>query len=198
MRGWHRLTPRDGRRRGDLADARAIVSRVEVLGTSALLGCGHDQPGLNQSFRAAAVPPAARSVVHRSPIGGGAFASLGRTNGSIFAQENGRAADFNRGWRFADRTGSLMVVPGFVFGSLMMPGFPWCLGVGAPKLLRTTSRLVVAFRRRRKRACGPWRYAPALNYGRGITALKATAMSPPPSAASSPVGSSMRPILVYL
>ena len=32
-----------------------------------------------------------------------------------------------------------MVVPGFVFWSLMMPGFPWCLGVVAPKLLRRSS-----------------------------------------------------------
>jgi hypothetical protein len=28
------------------------------------------------------------------------------------------------------------VMPGFVFWSLMMPGFPWCLGATAPKLLR--------------------------------------------------------------
>jgi hypothetical protein len=28
-------------------------------------------------------------------------------------------------------------VPGFVFWSLMMPGFPCCLGVVAPKLLRS-------------------------------------------------------------
>ena len=28
-------------------------------------------------------------------------------------------------------------MPGFVFWSLMMSGFPWCLGVVAPKLLRS-------------------------------------------------------------
>jgi hypothetical protein len=28
-------------------------------------------------------------------------------------------------------------MPGFVFWSLMMPGLPWCLGVPAPKLLRS-------------------------------------------------------------
>ena len=30
-------------------------------------------------------------------------------------------------------------MPGFVFWSLMMPGFTWCLGVVAPKLLRGLS-----------------------------------------------------------
>ena len=33
-------------------------------------------------------------------------------------------------------TGLSIVMPGFVCWSLMMLGFPWCLGVVAPKLLR--------------------------------------------------------------
>jgi len=40
---------------------------------------------------------------------------------------------------FADHTGLWILMPGFVFWSLMMPGFQWCLGVTAPKLLRRPS-----------------------------------------------------------
>jgi hypothetical protein len=40
-------------------------------------------------------------------------------------------------------------VPGFVFWSLMMPGFRWCLGVVAPKLLRPSSAVQGGSRRRR-------------------------------------------------
>jgi pimeloyl-ACP methyl ester carboxylesterase len=50
------------------------TAQGEVLRTSALLGGANDQPGQTQRFRAATAPTAVRSVVHRSPIGGRAFA----------------------------------------------------------------------------------------------------------------------------
>jgi hypothetical protein len=79
-----------------------------------------------------------------------------------------------------DRTGLCSLMPGFVFWSLMMPGIAWCLGVVAPKLLRTFGLP----------ACDPYLAAAALRgrpprrpFARELAALRSLVRRPTNAAA---------------